>query len=143
MARKRTKYDKLRTVFYALVVTFLLVVGFIFFPDVGGGVGRFAMILWVVYSVLGGVLVYLTRKSKFKGALKKYLLLTGISASGFLVSVILHNFFYAIVIITKQATIVYYLAGFLGATFFLLGVIVSPIGFLVGVIGTFVKLKKD
>ena len=92
----------------------------------------FVFIAWVAFFVLGLVLIFLIKKKKadgLQGWPKKFLLLTGASAVGFLVFVILHN-------------AVYGLFGVEEPFFFTLAVIVCPLGFLVGAIGTIVLLKK-
>ena len=69
------------------------------------------------------------KKEGLQGLLKKFLLLTGASAVGFFVFVLLHN-------------AVYGLFGVEESFFFILAVIVCPLGFLVGATGTIVLLKK-
>ena len=68
-------------------------------------------------------------KEKVEGLLKKFLLLTGASAVGFPVFAILHNLVYRLFRIEEPF-------------FFILAVIVCPLGFLVGAIGTIVFLKR-
>ena len=93
----------------------------------------------LIVSLISGIVIL---KIKAEGLLKKFLLLTGLSMVGFPVFVILHNFIYGLLI---------YLFGQdfwerigLGdePLFFILAVIISPLGFLVGVIGTIVLLVK-
>jgi len=74
--------------------------------------------------------------------MKKFLILTGASFGGFIVSVILHNVFYGLEIISSEFTVLSYLMGILEVFFFLVAVFVCPIGFLVGVIGSIVMLIK-
>ena len=90
-------------------------------------------ISWVSFFVLGLVLILLIVKKKaegLQGLLKKLLLLTGASAVGFLSFVLLHN-------------VVSGLLGIEEPFFFILAVFVSPLGFLVGAIGTIVLLIKQ
>jgi len=78
--------------------------------------------------------------------MKKFLILTGASFGGFIVSVILHNVFYGLGIITSEFTVLSYLMGVLEVFFFLVAVFVCPIGFLVGVTGStvmFIKKKRS
>ena len=86
-------------------------------------------ISWVAFFLLGLALIILVVKKKVEGLLKKFLLLTGTSAVGFLPFVILHN-------------AVYGLFGVEEPFFFILAVFVCPLGFLVGAVGTIVLLKK-
>jgi hypothetical protein len=95
-----------------------------------------------IFFILGGLLTYFTFKEKIKGKLKKFFLLTGISALGFFACIILHNFFYALAEISGGIIILPYLMEFLHAAFFLIGIIVCPLGYLVGLIGSFVLILK-
>lgn len=66
---------------------------------------------------------------------KSFLFLTGASVVGFLVSVLLHNFFYALAVVTEHIAALHYLFEFLHAIFFLVAVFVCPLVFVVGVVG--------
>ncbi len=84
-----------------------------------------------VFFLLGVTLLVLTVKTKVRGMLKGFLLLTGASAVAMLVFGILHN-------------AVSGLANFEEPAFFILAIIVCPIGFLVGAIGSIVlRVKKS
>lgn len=89
-------------------------------------------ISWVAFFLLGLALIVLIVKKKvegLQGLLKKFLLLTGASAVGFFVFVLLHNA----------------VGGLFGVEepfFFILAVIVCPLGFLVGATGTIVLFLK-
>jgi hypothetical protein len=74
---------------------------------------------WILWMVLGVVLIVLTLKRKVGGKLKLYFLLTGASATGFLVFVVLHNLVGALLNIEE-------------AFFFVLATVICPLGFLVG-----------
>ena len=130
-----------------IVATFLLLIGFsvlivsqFFIPvirELFKG-SLLSLLPLAVFSFLGMVLIFLTLKEKVKGKLKKFLILTGISSAGFFISVLLHNFVYGLLIVIFGA-------GFwdkigLGDEpfFFLLAIIVCPIGFLIGVVGSLV-----
>jgi hypothetical protein len=87
----------------------------------------------------------LTVKSKIKGKHRKLLILTGVSATGFLVGVILHNLLYALAIITGHIIILKYIFEFFHVAFFILAVVVCPLGFLIGATGSaiiFVKKRR-
>ena len=99
----------------------------------------------IIFSLTGGVLVFLISKEKERGLLRNFLLLTGISSAGFLIFILLHNFIYG------------FFSYWLGPDFweriglrdeplfFLLAIIVCPTGFLIGAIGSiilFIKRKK-
>ncbi len=85
--------------------------------------------LGVVFLGLGVTLVILTVKAKVGGMLKKFLLLAGASIVGFLISGILHN-------------VISGLTNFEEPVFFIIAIIVCPIGFLVGAIGSIVLTIK-
>ena len=83
-------------------------------------------------------------KQKVEGALKKFLLLTGASSTGFFGSIFLHNAFYALGTITSQIIALNYLVKALEVAFFFIA-IACPVGFLIGVIGSialFVKRRE-
>jgi len=134
--------NKLKAVFYSMLVIFVLIMLYLFvpfvqslkrtlFPVVAG--------LGILFFILGIVLIVMTIRSKVKGRLRKFLLLTGISASGILVSVLLHNLVYGLMIY-------FFGEGFWGggdeAVFFILGLIVFPVLFLVGGIGGIWGFRK-
>jgi len=91
--------------------------------------------------ILGIVLIILTLKSSIGGKLKKFLILTGASVAGFFVSVVLHNLIYGLFIY-------FFGKDFWGPegdepVFFILAIVVCPIGFLIGAIGSGVLLVKN
>ncbi len=88
-----------------------------------------AFAAWAFFTGLGIVLIVLTMKQKVAGKLKVLLLLTGASATGFLVFVILHNLVSALLNIEEPV-------------FFILAVIMCPLGFLVGTVGTIIQAIK-
>ena len=83
-----------------------------------------------IFLILGATLTVLILKNKIEGLFKKFLLLTGISAVGFFVFVVLHNLISVLLEIDEPI-------------FFLLAVICCPIGFLVGSIGSIVLYIKQ
>ena len=88
------------------------------------------------YFLLGLALLILTLKRKIKGKLGFFLLLTGGSSMAFLISVLLHNLLYAAAILASNIKWLHFLLEVLHAGFFLIGVIVCPLVFLVGIIGS-------
>ena len=127
---------KITTIFRALVVAFVVIViammipGLI--PALRGFTAPLLLISMVAFFLLGLALIIKIVKKKgegIEGLLKKFLLLTGGSAIGFFVFVILHN-------------AVYGLFGVEEPVFFILAVIVCPLGFLIGAIGTTVLFRK-
>ena len=108
--------------------------------SVGNLLVRSSLLLLVIFSLLGIALLVLTVREKAEGKLKGFLLLTGASAAGISVFGILHNLVYALAI------------HFFGADiwnngdepfFFILAVIVCPLGYLVGAIGSLVLYLKQ
>lgn len=106
------------------------------------GIFSYLAVSGVVVFILGFVLVFLSLKEKVIGKLKKFLLLTGACSSGLLVSVVLHNLFYALGVITENIIVLHYLFEALHVAFFLIGIFVCPIGFLIDAIGTAILLIK-
>jgi len=137
-----------KIIFWLLVVVFILVIIEMLVPAVRelfAGSTAF-LLLFLVFFILGIALILSTLKEKIEGKLKKFLLLTGGSAVGVLASIILHNVIYGLFIWGFGAD--FWERVGLGdePVFFILGLIVLPIGFLVGVIGSIVlscKSKKE
>jgi hypothetical protein len=121
------------SIFWALVVVFVVVVSMIFIPQANNLlIGEenttllgyvFFISAGVVLTGLGVTLLILTVKTKVGGILRKFLLLIGTSAVGLPVFTVLHNVVSGLFNIEE-------------AVFFILATIVCPIGFLVGAIGT-------
>ncbi len=123
--------------FWALVGVFVVMVSTMLIPWLIPALRVYviplAFISWVTFFLLGLALIVLIVKKKvegLQGLLKKFLLLTGASAVGFLVFVLLHN-------------AVYGLFGVEEPFFFILAVIVCPLGFLVGAVGSIVVFIKN
>ena len=137
------KENVLRITFYLLVAVFILTVSIIFIPAFRGIVsGTFMIISSAILLTFSSVLIGLTLVQKVEGKLKKFLILTGASAAGFFVFVLLHNIFYALEQITNHITILSYLMKAFEVIFFLIAIFACPIGFVIGVIGTIVMFNK-
>lgn len=133
----------LMALFCSLVGIFGLIVGIMTIPVLREWIGfPLVAVPVIAFFVLGLALVFFTRKRKVKGKLKKFLMLTGVSSAGFFVSILLHNFLYGLAVITARITILHYLMEALHGLFFIVGIIVCPIGFLIGVVGTIVLFVK-
>ena len=132
--------------FWALVGFFAAMMGPIIIPSFGQYIGSCFFIIMGSILILGTILIFLTWKEKVGGALKKFLMLTGASATGFIVAIFLHNFFYALNVMTGDITILRYLTKGLHIIFFFLAIPIFPLAFLVGVLGSilqfFPKKKK-
>jgi len=143
LATESQKENALTVTFYLLVVVFVLTISIIFIPAFREFVsGTFMIISGVILVILGSMLIGLTLIQKVKGKLKKLLILAGASAAGFFVFVLLHNIFYALGQVASHITILSYLMKAFEVVFFLVAIFASPIGFLIGVIGTIVLLNK-
>lgn len=133
-------------VFWAQVAIFLLILSIFFIPVVREIFKGIQFLLpFVVFSLLGLVLIYLTLKFKIKGILKNFLILTGASSVGIFISILLHNLIYGLFIQLFGATF-WERTGLKDEPFFFfLGLFICPIGFLIGVIGSALLLlsKKD
>lgn len=137
----------LPTVFCSLIGVFIITMCMIFVPAIQESAKGpvFFLSPFFLFFLLGAVLLFLTVKSKIKGKHRKLLILTGVSATSFFVGILLHNFLYAMAIVASQIIILKYIFEFLHAVFFILAVIVCPLGFLIGAIGSailFIKKRK-
>lgn len=141
------KKSLLPATFYALIGVFIVIICIFFVPPVTEFVQGPLLFLspFIIFSLLGATLIFLTVKSKIKGKHRKLLILTGVSAAGFFVGIVLHNFLYALAIITSHIIILKYIFEFLHAVFFILAVVVCPLGYLIGTVGyitLFAKKRK-
>lgn len=139
----------LRAVFWALVGVFFVLAGEFFVPVVKE-LFRGSLFLFllpsIVFFLLGIALLFLAVKRERQRTLKKFLILTGASAAGFLVSIILHNFISGLFIRLFGPDFWDRIGLGDEPLFFIVGVFVCPLGFLVGGIGSillfFKKRKK-
>jgi len=101
------------------------------------GVSYLMNIIWGLLLVSGILLLYLTLKRKIQGKLRLFLLLSGASAAGMPVFAILHNLVYAL--------LVHFRGEGTGDEpfFFILAIIVCPIGLLTGLIGSFAQSRRS
>ena len=129
------------SIFWALVGVFIIIVSVFLIPvfrDLLRGSLLFFSPL-VVFFLLGAALIFFTVKEKVGGMPKKFLLLTGASAVGFLIFILLHNFIYGLFIHFFGAD---FWNGGDEPFFFILAIIVCPIAFLAGVVGSIVLYIK-
>lgn len=131
--------------FWALIGVFLLIAGQFFIPVIRELFkGSFIFLLpFIVFSLLGIVLTFLTLKQKVEGTLKKFLILTGVSATGFFVFVFLHNMFYGLGVITNQISILNFMTEIFHIAFFIIAIFVCPLGFVIGAIGSIIIFIKS
>ena len=127
-------------VFWALVAVFVVIVCLLFVPLFRAliqGHGVFLVAPFAVFFLLGVVLLVLTLREEIEGRLKAFFLLSSASAVGIPVFVMLHNLVYGL--------FVYFFGeGFWSGVggdepfFFIMAIIVCPLGFLTGAIGAIV-----
>jgi len=96
----------------------------------------FIIVSGAVFLLLGVALIVFTIREKVEGMSKKFFLLTGASAVGFLVSILLHNALSGL--FGNWFGDGFLAVGLMGEEpfFFILAVIVCPLGFAVGVVGS-------
>jgi len=137
--------NKLKITFWALMTMFLIVLAEFFVPIVNNLFeGSILFLLpMIIFSLLGGLLLFYSVRLKEKGRCRKFLLLTGASAFGFFVFVFLHNAFYALTVVSENIIVLKYFFEFLHAIFFLVAIPICPLGFLVGAIGSIVLFAKE
>ena len=102
----------------------------------------FLAISGAVFLLLGVALIVLTVRGKVAGTLKKFFLLTGASAAGVFVSVLLHGAVYALFIYFFGADFWDRIGLGDEPFFFIMAIFVCPIGFLVGAVGSVVLFIK-
>ena len=132
-------------IFWALIGVFIVVVCLFFVPafrDLLRGSELFLVPI-AIFFLLGAALIFLTLKEKVGGILQKFLLLTGASAVGFLVSILLHNAIYGLFIYFFGADFWDRISLGDEPVFFIVAIIICPIGFLVGVAGSIVLAIKN
>ena len=128
---------RLKQVFYALIVLFILILITNFLIPMlllalgfeRGVLGILFLPLTILFFLLGAILIFLTLKSRIGGKLKLFLLLTGVSSVISLISIILHNLLEALGM------------EILSVVFFFIAILISPIGFLIGAIGSIILFK--
>jgi len=131
----------LKKIFYSLIIIFILLLIYFIMPfssDIKRSLFPLVAILGVIFLTLGVILTFFARKEK--GKLKIFLILTGISAIAPFVGTILHNLFYGLAITFENFK---FLFEALHITFFIISIIIAPIVFLIGIVGSMLFLKKS
>lgn len=136
--------SRLKAIFWAQVAVFIILVSLMIVPGLNSEIREsiqwfflpFFLGLSGLFLLLGITLIIVTLKEKIDGRLKKLLLLTGASSAGFVISVILHNLFYAVAIWFSDILILSYLMQIIQVIFFFAAIFVCPIGFLIGAAAT-------
>ena len=124
---------------FALTITFFVVSSI---NELRGPAFPITAFFAICFAIIGFVLLFRVSRRKFKieKKLRIFLILTSASAAGIPVFAILHNLVYALFILLFGEN-------FWGngdeAVFFILAIIVCPIVFIVGVIGTLILMYKN
>ena len=125
----------LSSLFWALVAIFITILGFMvvsYFILAFREYGKFIFpSILAIFLLLSIALLVIAIRERVEKIIKIFLILTGASAIGTAIGVLLENF----------------LTGTVGESiFFVIGVIIAPIGFLVGMVGSmallFIKRRK-
>jgi len=138
----------LAATFWALVGIFVVIASVIVIPApvfIKRKIFPFIAVFGIAFFLLGLGLIFLTLKQKVEGMLKRFLLLTGASSAGSFVSVLLHNFIYGLLIYWFGTDFWDRIGLGDEPFFFSLAIIVCPIGFLIGAVGSivlFIKKRK-
>ncbi|MFA6185825.1 MAG: hypothetical protein WC770_01255 [Phycisphaerae bacterium] len=129
---------KVRNIIFSTLVVIFAVLVFLILGQ-GGKLPFFVLAgLGIIFALLGIVLVVLAIKLKEPRMQKIFFILTGGSAAGIPICVVLHNLVYAMFFHGKGGD---------EAVFFILAIIVCPALFVIGTIGSiatliYAKMKK-
>jgi hypothetical protein len=127
-------------VFWALVAVFVFIVCLFAVPACHGLFhGLWFLSPFVLFCLLGVALIVLAVRNGLSGGLKFFFILTGASAAGVLVSILLHNLVYGLFEYFGGPN---FWNGGDEPVFFVMATVVCPLGFLVGVVGTIVNGLK-
>ena len=133
------------SIFWALVGVFIVIVCLFFIPAFRELLAGSELFLapFAVFFLLGIALIVLTVREKVGGTLKKFFLMTGASSTGVFVGILLHNLVYGLFIYFFGADFWDRIGLGDEPVFFVLAIIVCPLGFLVGVVGSIVLAIKN
>jgi len=131
--------------FWALIAVFVLIVCFFLIEPFGDLIEGSELFLspFIIFFLLGVALLVFTLREKAEGLLKAFFLLTAASAAGVFIFVLLHNGFYALATVADQIPVLGTGLEFLHAAFFIVALIVCPLGFLTGAVGSIVLRIKN
>jgi hypothetical protein len=138
----RSRPRALIALFWAQVATFALMLGTIFLPFFQAFFRPAFLALMGACFILGLALSILSARARPIGALKRFLILTGASSAGLTFFSALHNAFYALATLAGEQPLLEQAMKGLEAAFFIIGILVCPVGFLVGTVGAIVILLR-
>ncbi|MCD4756006.1 hypothetical protein K8R20_00060 [bacterium] len=129
----------IKKVLISLIIIFVFILAFfVLLEDPNRNLFAIVAILGILFLALGVYLTILAKKES--GKLRTYLLITAISSIAPFISVILHNFFYGLAIAFPNLSLFF---EFLHASFFILALVIAPILFLVGIVGSMILIYKE
>ncbi len=133
-----------KTLLWTLSVTFVALLSVIIFQNL---IPRHLILPSIITAgtlllICGIWLIILTAKKKIQGNLRKFLILTGVCAAGIIISILLHNLIYGLFIYWFGADFWTKLGTTDEFVFFILAIIICPIGLIIGIIGSSVQLAK-
>ena len=131
-----------RFFFIAVSIFSFIALLFMLFPDTWNLLGVNILVFWVLLALSGVGLIMITYKERISGKLKFFLLSSGFSAAGFFLGVVFHNLLYALATLVEEISILHTFINFLEATFFMIAVIICPLGLIIGLIGTLILWKN-
>ncbi len=137
----------IKIILYTQAIIFILIINyFIFFSDFNRKLFLVLAFLGLLFLIFGIVIIFLSRKlvsfDKPNKRLKLFLTLTGFSAIAPLIFTLLHNFFYAMAILSENIILLPQLFEILHATSFIISLLVAPIVFVVSLICSIIYLSK-
>ena len=129
---------KVKILFYVLIIYFILVLAQIFIPAIQEMYTGSLLFLVPIFSfsVIGFILVYMVKKYKIQGKIKKYLYLVGYSSGFISVGVVVHNLLSGLGILLLKKD-------FEEPLFFILATLVLPVVFIIASIKTILLFKND
>jgi hypothetical protein len=128
------------SIFWALVAVCILMLLFVFIqpPVKMFNMGIFMAVGGIALVILGTLLIFFTVKDRTRGLLRAFLILAGASTVGITVSVVLHNAIYGLFIYFFGVDFWDRVGLPDEPVFFILGLVVCPLAFIVGTVGSIV-----
>lgn len=144
----KDRKDLVPILFWAMIAVFLVLMAGMFGIELFHG-PVFLPIMGLFFLLSAFLVIAVLRQKRQEKSHKHrdwkriFLLLTGFAAAGFVIAGVFHNLFYAAGILAQDITILRYAMEGLSVAFFLIAVIACPLGFIVGAIGTIVRMVKQ
>ena len=130
----------IKKLFYSEITIFILIISYFLISSKYDLARVFFLILaalGLTFLILGIILTIKARKEK--GKLRIFLMISGISAVAPFLGTILHNLFYGLAITFQNLR---FLFEALHATFFIISLLIAPMLFIIGIIGSIVYFSK-